>query len=277
MDLFFYVMSNKFSVFIFTAILTTHMLHAQQGWFLNQRTIIPYGGVAYQQIYLRGDLVKVQEIGYTLILNVSNHEMNFILPGYKTYWEGTFEEFRQGYSSLTLDQINEAVKMVPEKERELYKEFLLDMSNLALEEEIISPPGNIRIGKTAETVRICGYRTEKYQVFSDDELVEEVFIAPALSLGLGYKMSTLHEYLRKIALPFITNSYFFSKEYLALLNTGYPMKHIRYNRYVSEITEITEVKKFQQGNASFEPDTAYSKISFAELLLLQMRESLRED
>jgi len=270
------VMSHKSRVLFIVATFAVQVAYTQQGWFMNQRTIIPYGDVLNQKIYLSGNKVKLQDLGYTLILDISNHEMYFILPHYQSFWKGTFEEFRQGYSSLTLDQINEAVKLVPEKERELYKEFLLDMSNLALEDEVV-PSGKTRVSKTGEATRICGYRTDKYQVFSDGELVEEVFIAPALNLGLGYEMSRLHEYIIKLALPFVTNSYVFSKEYLSLLNTGYPMKHIRYNRHVSEINEITEIKRFHPDATAFEPEEDFASITIAELLLLRMKDSFREE
>jgi len=270
-------MCYRVKVLFLAACLEAQLAYTQQGWFMNQRTIIPYEKVVNQQVYLSGNKVRLQDFAYTLILDILNHEMYFIIPGHQAFWKGTFEEFRKGFSSLTLAQINEAVNLVPEKERELFKEFLLDMSNLATDEEVLLSQGKTRVSKTPETARISGYRTVKYQVFADGELVEEVFIAPALKLGLGYEQSRLHKYKMKLALPLVAQSYAFSTEYLMLLNTGYPMKHIRYSYHVNEIIEITEVKRIQPGKTTFEPDKGYVSLSLAELLLLRMKDSFNKD
>ncbi|MBE0663921.1 MAG: hypothetical protein IH597_15800 [Bacteroidales bacterium] len=251
---------------------------AEPRWLIQQRTIIPYSSVSTRQLHISGQKIRLQEQSHTLILDLKSLELFFILNPHELYWQGTVDEFRQGFSTLTPGQIAEAVRAMPESERERFKEFLLESSNQFSEDEDFSIHRAIPdIIKTNDLERIAGYRSFKYRVVFEDEVVEDIFIAPAVKPGSAFSMSRFYEYLHKLAMPSASSAYVLSSEYLKLLEIGFPMKSIKYNGYVTEINEVTEIKKLVHYPALYLPPVNFTSTSLSEILLLQMKDSMEEN
>lgn len=251
---------------------------AEPRWLIQQRTIIPYSGVITRQLHISGQKIRLQEQSHTMILDLKSLELFFILTHHQVYWQGTVDEFRQGFSTLTPGQIAEAVRAAPEAERERFKEFLLESSNQFSEDDDFSLHREIPdIIKTNDIERIAGYRSFKYRVVFEDEVVEDIFIAPAAKPGSAFSMGRFYEHLHKLAMPYASSVYVLSEEYLGLLDYGFPMKSIKYNGYVTEINEVTEIKKLVHYPALYLPPADYTSISLSELLLLQMKDSMEEN
>jgi hypothetical protein len=245
---------------------------------IKQRTIIPYSSVSNRQLHISGQKIRLQEQSHTLILDLKSLELFFILNHHEVYWQGTVDEFRQGFSTLSPGQIAEAVREVPDSERERFREFLLESSNQFSDDEDFPLHREIpEIIKTNDIERIAGYRSFKYRVVFEDEVVEDIFIAPAVKPGHLFSMGRFFEYLHKLALPYASSVYSLSDEYLKILDYGFPMKSIKYNGYVTEINEVTEISKLVHYPALYLPPADYTSTSLSEILLLQMKDSIKEN
>lgn len=227
-------------------------------------------------IYIQENKIKFFDEGgqFSSIFDLDTQEMIQIDNRSRTYSTTGAEEYFSYYQQY-------AVKIESTMRRQLSE---LPPSERAKAEAMmkrqgISIPGgsgraaNITSKKTGDTKKIAGYQSEKYEVYTDGRLTEEIWITSDERFSEEVDMNKMTEYLsslRAIANSMDVNgssSAGAEKAYTEVFNSGFPMKAIDHPVYGNEIVENTiKVSKKNIDSNEFTAPSGYRKVELKEML-----------
>lgn len=274
-------MVKLFSCCIFLVVLITTLQSANpQGWIIVQNISETGHDVKVQTLYVQNNIIRVVDASHIFMVDLNSELITLMLPDEKIYWSGTPTELTEGLNRMVSAQIEQALHQVPPEQRALYRAYF---------EELMQLPGNdpikehrymmynIIVNRIPGIKIIAGHETEQYEVLVDGRLVEEVSVAPALKpkgkMDFGKFFGIFSQFSGQIT----TRGYEFSQVYLDLLNYGYPLRTVRFDKLGRQTVEVSRIEETILTDLDFMVPLHYEPTAIDTLLQRELQKAQMQD
>lgn len=238
------------------------------GWVIEEVSGYPEEEEIRETTYFQKNRIKIVESEQTMMIVIVDLEkgvLYFLNSDREIYWSGTPEEFQEGIKEAVKLQVEKMLKEMPPEQREAYEQFMEGM-----EEETKEPTAEkklkVEVRKTSEMATVVGYSTQKYQVWVDGELKEELWISTEINLKDEIDLKKFVQFIKAASGPGEEELYESSPEYMGLMKQGYPLRSIEYDQGEEQtVTEVVKVEKRQIPDSEFEVPKSYRKVSIGEM------------
>ncbi len=243
------------------------------GWVMEEVTTRREGEKDTTIQYVQKNMVKSVD-SETTMLDLEKGMIYFLIPEHKAYWSGTPEEWRKGMEEGQKQMEEAQLKKMTPEQRDAYKQYKKKMEEEAKKQ---TPKKKVKVDvkKTSGKATIAGYSGQKYQVWVDEKLKEELWICAKINPKDEIDLPKLVQLTKAMSGPEAEESYESSPEYMALLvEQGASLKTINYDEEGNKnyVTETVKVEKKNIPNSEFEVPKGYKKLSTAEFLREMMEE-----
>jgi hypothetical protein len=189
-------------------------------------------------------------------------------PQRKYFWTGTVDEYIHEVARSRAEGMSKALAEAGEKaakEKGKEKEFTspkVDPAKL--------PP--ISITKTPITEKIAGYDTVKYEVRSDGELFQEIWVAPSLNVSSDLDVDRFLDFQRKMSAGMMGkaagsyNALYLNDEYRKMLQEAFVLKLVTHHASGSFERTATSVRQADVAASQFEVPDAYRRVKLGDVL-----------
>ena len=188
-------------------------------------------------------------------------------PQRKLFWTGTVEEYVHEVARSRAEGMSQALaeageKAAKEKGQKEFEPPKIDPAKL--------PP--LSITKTAITEKIAGYDTVKYEVRSDGELFQELWVAPSLNVSSDLDVDRCLTFQRKMSAGMLGkasgsyNALYLNDEYRKLLQSAFVLKLVTHHASGSFERTATSVRQADVAASQFEVPDAYRRVKLADVL-----------
>ncbi len=178
------------------------------------------------------------------VMDLNKGEIMMINAAVKAYASGTIEEYCGFMKNLRESMM---AKM---------KEMGLPQADMAVPE--------VQVKKAGDGGQIAGFKTIRYEIMADGELVEELWLTE--DAGVMKEMGS-PEAIGKIAACGGGLGYEASPDYLAATARGWEMKSVSHEGGETEImTLVTSLEKKDIPEAEFQPPSGFRKVDFKQVM-----------
>lgn len=239
------------------------------GWVIEEVSGYPEGEETRETIYFQKNKIKTVDSEQIMIFDLEKGMLYFLNPDREIYWSGTPEEFQEAMKEamkLAMEKMLEKMleEMAPEQ-REAYKQFMEGMEE-ETKEATPEKKVKVEVKKTSEKASVAGYSTQKYQVWVDGELKEELWISTEINLKDEIDLKKFVQFIQALSGAGEEESYESSPEYMGLMKQGYWLRSINYSLgKKGTVREATKVEKKRVPDSEFEVPKSYRKVSIGEM------------
>lgn len=238
-------------------------LHA--GWVITEKVRYPDKTVYETTIYFQKNLVKIVEGENVTIFDLIRRELTFLNLKTKTFWQGGAETYKREIKEITIERISEELEEIPKNQREhyrdLYENLVRDMDNPA---PAFYADVATRVEMTAEQKTILGYVSRKYNLFVEGLLTEEIWISSGIQVSKEVNLEKFRLFLNEISFGNMEADHRSSREYLHLVNSGYPLISKELIGEGEILTEVTKVERKQFPSHEFKVPDGFEKAFLVE-------------
>lgn len=253
-------MKAKGLLLIFSTLLLASQAFA--GWVIEEVTTNREGEKTTRITYIQNNRMKSVD-SEPMMFDLKKGMIYFFVPESKAYWSGTLEEYRKVMKKMEEAQLK---KMTPEQ-RAAYKQY-----KKKNEEEAKKPTPKkkfkVEVKKTSGKATIAGYSGQKYQVLVDGKLKEELWVCSKINIKDELDLNKFKQIMEAMRGPEAKKSYESSPEYMKLMEQGYPLKRLSYDKEGNK-KRVTEAKKVEKKNipdSELKAPKDYKKLSTAEFI-----------
>ena len=235
------------------------------GWVITEKTTYPDNTVYETIIYFQNNLVKTVDGENVTIFDLNRRELTFLNLQTKTYWKGRVEEYKREVKEITTERIREELDEIPEEQRvqyrELYENLLRDMDNPA---PSFYADVATRVEMTAEQKSILGYNTREYKLYSQGIFTEEIWLSSGIKISTEVNLERFRLFLNEISFGNMETDHRSSREYLHLVNSGYPLLSKELTGEGEILIEVTKVERKQLPVYEFQVPGGFEKADLSE-------------
>lgn len=255
-------MKAKALFLVFVAVLLAS--NAFAGWVITQATQRGEAEKEEQTIYFQANKVKMAMSEGIVMFDLEKGLLYFINPDKKMYWSGKPEDIMKGVEEVQSKMMEEQMKKLPPEQREAMKKAMEQMQpkKTAPQKEV-----KVTVKKTSEKITIVGYSGQKYQVLVNGKLRTEEWIAAKVNVADEVDRVKWEKFQKALAgMGGEKESYSVSKEYLDLMEKGFPIKSISYREKGEEsVDQVTRIEKKKIPATEFQVPKEYKKVSLTEV------------
>jgi hypothetical protein len=254
------------------------------GWVIKSRNTEIYGDGATEMYgdggaettWIQNNKMKSTGLGETTIINLSDGTITMIDEQDKTYWQVAIKDARDAFRQASQSFISEALKKVPEAQREMYRSLFSEMEKMYddIDPDKISRV-DIKVEKTGRSEQIAGYKAYEYHIFVNGSLVEQLWLTTDLDVSKDLNRKKMMEVMQELyQMGDDEMLYQFTDDYLDLLAKGYEMRSVDSG---GEQTEVIGVEQKQLDASVFEVPAGYRKITIEEMMMTGFGDAGEED
>jgi hypothetical protein len=191
-----------------------------------------------------------------------------LLPGDKIYYGGRPEEILNGADRAA--KLNEDLRLKdlsPEQRKMVleYRNSLSQQKNSAVEKKL-----QIEVKKTRKKAVIAGKPTQKFQVWVQGKLKEDLWIYEKIKLNAEIDLKKYVELMEAMSGPGNAKFYESSPEYMNLLEHGYSLKTIKYEEEGSRTTEVIQIEQKTIPDSEFQIPADYQRVDIEKMWMDEM-------
>lgn len=213
---------------------------------------------------------KVKSVGSkTTIINLEKGIFCFTVPDREVYWSGTPEEFRKLMEEGRKMMEEQQLKSMTPEQREAYQQYMKQREE---EAKTIAPKQKVEVKKTSNKAKIAGYSGQKYEVWVDGKLKEELWLCADIMPQDEIDIKKLEQFFETMyGSGEREGSYKSSPEYEKIatyMEQGYKLKNIKYDEYGMEksVKEAVKIEKKNIPDSEFEVPKNYKKLNDEEFI-----------
>lgn len=268
------VLSKKLAVLLSVVFLSLAAgFSAPPDWIITERISGPgFEDPQENTIYIKDNRIKSVEGEYQFIFDLTGWQLTLIIPEIQGYWRGTPSEFLGQSAEIALEYLREEILKADENEKPylqaLYDDIKMETGQGNAGVSFIGqlPVDIVMTGRQDE---ILGYQVNQYVVYSDGLRVEELWLAPGISLGDAYDYGKFRAFSDEMTWGQIFQDYRSSDQYVHLLKQGLPLKTIEFDMEGPvSTTEAISVKNTDIAADTFQVPPGYKPVSLRESGLL---------
>ncbi|BEQ16829.1 DUF4412 domain-containing protein [Desulfoferula mesophila] len=235
---------------------------AQAGLVIHQETM---GGPS--TMYAQDNQVRAGMGRGGMIYDLNHDTVTMLNPDRQVYWSGNPNTLKQQMNQAMDSRIEAALKQVPPDQREQMRAMM--KQRMGMTKTPPQPPDKVEVKKTGESAKIAGYQSQKYQVYVDGKLRQEVWMASAPGFKGQVdltKMTKLAQAMNpQSAAP--GSSWRNSPEMTKLMSAGMPMKMVEYSRGgPMTVMTVTSVEQKKLPASTFQPPAGWKQVDFNQMM-----------
>ncbi len=198
---------------------------ARAGWIFTGKYIDADGKTIMQRIFIQDNYVKVEQYNLIYTINLNTGALILVDPENLVYYQGTMEGYILGLRKLKNKQLEKLLIEIPMEQQPEYKRLYLGQI-AAIGQKVIPVTDSVRYTLQPDTLKIGGYRTEKYLVTLNGRKMEETWIAPGLDIKKEFDWTKFLQYESILVPENKTIKYMITGSFNQLLERGYPLRRI---------------------------------------------------
>jgi len=243
---------------------------ALAGWVMEEVITVTGGPSTTNTIYMQDNKVKNVSGQKEMMFDAEKGLIYFILPDRQAYWSGKPEEFQQGIKAGTDKMMEEHIKQMPPEQRQAFEQYQKQME--AQSRQAAAPKKfKVEVKKTSDQAKIAGYPGQKYQVWVDGVLKEELWLCPQLDFSDAGDPEKFRRLTEGMKGPGQEASYESSPEYQEITTDykkGYRLKSVNYDDSGNAGfgNEVRKIEKKKIPASEFQVPKGYRKLSITELV-----------
>ena len=240
------------------------------GWIIKEVTKDAYGEERTQTIYIQNNIMKTVDNEEISIYYLNTNRISLIDPIQKKYWEGTVDDFVKGMNEYTLAMVEDELSKLTPEQKEAYKATHSHIFQDVEEKEDELLKNNdikVEIKKLPDKEIIANYRTQKYQLWVNDELKYDYWVADKINLYKDFDFEKFYELIKKMSGQLSETGYETTPQFKDFLKKGYSLKIIDAE---GNIIETLKIVKKQLSLSVFNVPQDYTKLEFVEFYKSKM-------
>ncbi len=244
---------------------------ANGGWIVKTRYYNLYENPLNARVettYFSKGFMRTDNGDLVTIFNIEKGDITYYNTSNRTYWQGSPEQFnseiRADFERMIEGNLLRAEEDKRDAMRRMYDETLNSYFPNPSEFELI--PRNFSISKVGDGEKVLGHSTQTYKVFEDGQLLETIWISPALTIANEFDFVALSKFLNNLTKGAYANSFESTAQYFDLIGKGYPVKVeiVRTDGY-TYISDIIDAKKTTLSTDFFAIPNGFSSASLAQV------------
>jgi hypothetical protein len=242
----------KRSLLLAMALLLMGAATAQAGWVIQETR-----GDDVTTIYIDQGRVRLAEPGQSTIFDTKKGTISWLDLKNKRQWSGSPEDLRKLMQKAYDQEVEKQLKPLSPEDREKYRKAIAEQLKL---QKNATPP-EVIIKPSGESARIAGYQADKYNIWVQERLREERWLAKIPGLEKDLDLTEFSNLVRATYPP-DASDWRQSQRLAELGEKGYPLKTIEYDSVgpvdIMVVTRVEEreipeklfqaPKGFKQGN-----------------------------
>lgn len=234
------------------------------GWVITTEKDEGLGSAETETTFVQDNMFKNSTDRETVIFNFPGNEISFINTENKSYWTGTLTDFKTTMVKEMKMKMESALQNVPEEHKEMMKNMYQEMID-KMESGENTTKDDLEIKKTNETLDILGHTAEKYQIFSDGTLREDIWISEDINIYNEMDPEQFKEFFKEFSNIASDRSVENSYEFIELLEKGYPLKTVEYHENFTITSTVVKIEDKEIPDSEFEIPAGYNKVALADL------------
>jgi len=181
------------------------------------------------------------------------------------HWKGDLDEYRIEVNETLQLMIDMEVEKLHDKQQKEAREMLETMLRI-MELPDTASSLDIFVRETGESEVLLGYETNKYQVFLNGVITEDLWIPTDLDVSDDLNLGKLLILSSQLRTGFENELvYQTSGEYCNLIKSKYTLRSKEYHAGYQTVNEVIEIREEQLTESEFIPPEGYISVSLAEL------------
>jgi hypothetical protein len=227
---------------------------ASAGWLILEKSEGEISTLYYQDNQVRdesGESITIMDLvkGRLILVNVEA----------KTYWTGP--------ASDMLKMRDQAMQIMQEQLKQMSPEQRAQAEK-AMQEAMAPPNGptpKVTVKNTDQSTTINGLKAYKYEIWVDDRLVEEQWLAPAIDLTQELDTKKMQKMMSVFAQASGENSYESDPAVQELWSKGYPVKTVQHLNGETLVREVVLAHKDILSASLFAVPEGYQRVELMEM------------
>lgn len=242
---------------------------ARAGWVIEWKST-PIRGDARQDsqrstAYVEDNKMKMEQPHIVTVYDYDKQRFTVLNPATRFFWTGSLDDYVLKSATRRQQQLSKSYGSNKKDDDPLPKLDLEDLPEVTVE-------------LSGETKEIAGYQTTKYVVKINDELFQEVWVAPELDLTndidpekyVKYQQKTSRGMIGASSKPF--NAMYRSPAYLDLLRKGFALETLTNHIAGSFEQSARSVRKSSVDSSTFEAPEDYRRVRLDDVFKMPEEE-----
>lgn len=213
-----------------------------------------------------GQGVAIFDLNTGEMIQIDNEGKRYVVASPEDYFQ-----FIQDITNKMKTELENQLSQLPPEQRAQAEEMMKSQG--------ITVPGqgkklkNVTLKKTHVTEAIAGYKSNKYEIYEEGKLSEEIWISNDMGFGNELDMKKMANYMSEIkkisekAGAGESNWDEEQKIFQEIYESGFPTRSVDYSSGAKVyIEEIVKVNKADISDSEFEPPTGYKKVTLQEIM-----------
>jgi hypothetical protein len=256
---------------------------AQAGWVIDE---IVRGGSSERQsqrLFLQANQLKSVSLAggkpaQAMIMDLEGQTITHVDYERRVYMTATVKEYaaamREGMQTArdAMAQMQEQLKQLPPEQRRQIEEMMRAQQGGARPAPGTPPgecvPNKIDIKPTGKRVTVAGFEATGYEIFNNDVLDSEVWIAPAITAVREIDPQKLEGMVKEMMAAFPScppkGQMFGADPVWRLMKDGYPVRSS--DKSNGHMTEVTKAESRPLGGAEFQAPAGFTRKTLKEMM-----------
>jgi hypothetical protein len=214
--------------------------------------------------YIEDNKMKMEQERIVTVYDYDKQRFTVLNPSTRFFWSGSVDDY--------------VLKSATRRQQQLAKSYGSKKSDDALPELDPDDLPEVTVELSGETKEIAGYQTTKYVVKINEELFQEMWVAPELDLTddidpkkyVEYQQKTSRGMIGASSKPF--NAMYRSPAYLDLLRKGFALETSTNHIAGSFEQSARSVRKSSVDSSSFEAPKDYRRVRLDDVFKMPEEE-----
>jgi len=235
----------------------TTAANAWAGWVITEQS---QGKTS--QFYIQDNALKDNNPAMVTLFDVEKGKIYFYKPKERVIWTGAPNQFLEEMEQARRTELEALMATAPPEKRAAMRK------GLDAQMKAIKTPQKyqVKIVGPADGGKVAGHSTQKYQIFVENQLQEEIWLANLPGLGKDLDLAKFAKLSRSFLAPGV-RSWETDPKILAVRAKGWPLKSIEYGPGgEKDESLVTGVEKRQIKKFLFDPPKGYRAVTLMQIL-----------
>ncbi len=243
------------------------------GWWITENKLDRFGNSAIQSIFIQGQRIRIEKSSSTFIFDLSKHEVTLVFPNKLVYWQGSADSLKAVFISTVEQQIVMMLAQMPEYERDKAKPEMEKLFAELREDSVDTVTlAKFSLHGTDSVMAIGKFMAEKYHLFYDTAMIEEVWISKEIKPYQNISLDQLNALMRLFSRPTLYSSARLSQAWKSEFGQGLLMKSVVKTPFGFNVMQVSQVKILEIRDDFFLPPDSYRQIRSTEAVQLMLGE-----
>ena len=240
------------------------------GWVIQESVQGPNGEKEIRTLFFQNNIIRINEADETSIFDLNDKIFYLLNPRQKVYCSGPPEALQQGAEKASSQVFEEQLKELPAEQREAYRKAMERLKRQS-GQEAEPQKLEVEVKKAGATMTLAGFQAEQFQVMVNGEIVEDLWIAPAIRLQDEIDMDQSIAFFKALRGPGQQVIVEESPQYIKLTKAGYAVKSLQHDPQGTLVAEVMRAQRARIADSEFKVPSDYRKLSVEQYFIQNMQ------